>query len=205
MIAGLMVPGRSVLHRLPAGWKLAGLAVLGGALFPLTSPWLLSAVAVAVALAYPACGLGWRRVWVQVRGLGLFLILIAASQAWVSGWSDAVVVTARLLALVLAASLVTYTTAMSAMMETLERLLAPTARLGLNPAALSFSLSLAIRFVPVLTGLAREIQEATAARGRGRAWAAMAAPLVLRALRLADQVSEAVEARGLDSAPQGRS
>ncbi|MBK1663517.1 cobalt ABC transporter [Rhodospirillum rubrum] len=200
MIAALYVPGRSILHRLPAGAKLLGLAVLGTVLFPVNNPWALCGLALAIFLVYPACGLGWRRAVGQLRALAFFLVLIAASQWWLAGWAEAVAVSARLVALVLAASLVTYTTSLSAMMAALEGPLKPFARFGLRPEVVSFALTLAIRFIPVLMGLAKETREAMAARGRERAWFALAVPMIIRALRLADQVTEAVEARGMDVA-----
>lgn len=205
MIAELHVPGRSLLHRAPAGAKLAGLALLGVGLFPLTAPGTLVALAAALALAYPACGLGWGRVVAQIRGLALFLGLIAASQAWIAGWAEAIAVTARVLALVLAAALVTYTTPLSALLDTLEQLAAPLARLGVPPTGLAFALGLAIRFIPVMLTLVEDSREALAARGRDRALTALALPLILRTLLLAEQVAEAVDARGLDSPTSPRS
>ncbi|MCF8479228.1 MAG: energy-coupling factor transporter transmembrane protein EcfT [Rhodospirillum sp.] len=205
MIAGMHVPGVSVLHRAPVGLKLLTLAALGAGLFFVANPWILGTCAVFAFLAYPACGLGWGRGWAQIRALTFFLVLIAGSQAWLAGWASAAEVSARLLTLVLCATLVTFTTPLSALMETLERTLAPLRPLGVHPQALAFALTLTIRFIPVLMGLAQETREAMAARGRERAWFAMAVPLVIRALRMADQVAEAVEARGLDAVIEGRS
>jgi biotin transport system permease protein len=204
VIAALHVPGTSVLHRLGPGIKLLALSGLGIGLFFVANPWILCACAVLALVAYPACGLGWRRAGAQLRALAVFLILIGATQAWIAGWTSAVEVCARLVTLVLAASLVTYTTALSALMETLERGLRPLAPLGARPQALAFTLTLTIRFIPVLMGLAKETRDAMAARGRERAWFAIAVPLIIRSLRLADQVSEAVEARGLDQVIEAR-
>ncbi|WP_413204659.1 energy-coupling factor transporter transmembrane component T family protein [Rhodospirillum sp. A1_3_36] len=198
MIAAMHVPGASLLHRTPAGWKLLALAALGTGLFFVASPWILGACAALAFLAYPVCGLGWGRGWAQIRAMAFFLALIAGSQAWLAGWASAMEVTARLITLILGASLVTFTTPLSALMETLERILTPLRHLGVQPQALAFALTLTIRFIPVLMALAQETKEAMIARGRERAWFAMAVPLVIRALRMADQVAEAVEARGLD-------
>ncbi|CCG08035.1 energy-coupling factor transporter transmembrane component T family protein [Pararhodospirillum photometricum] len=198
MIDALHVPGRSWLHRLPAWLKLAGLAALSTGLVLVDDLWLLLGGLATVTLAYPLAGVGrrlGRLLWSLVPLVGL----IGLSQAWVMGPEAGAVVCARLTPLILAATLVTYTTSLSAMMAVLEGLLRPLRVVGLEPRAVAFALSLTLRFVPVLAGLARESREALAARGRDRALTALVQTLLLRALRLADQVSEAVEARGLEA------
>ncbi|GEO80861.1 energy-coupling factor transporter transmembrane component T family protein [Pararhodospirillum oryzae] len=199
MIGSLHVPGHSLLHRLPAGVKLLGLSALGLALVFTPDPWILLGALGVVFLAYPLSGLGWRAPVRQGLGLLPLIALIAGTQAWLVGWQDAVMVSARLAALLLSATLVSLTTPLAATLAVLERLLAPLAWLGLAPRAVAFALGLTIRFVPVLGGLLRETREAAAARGRDRVAWALLVPLILRALRLADQVSEAVEARGLET------
>ena len=57
---------------------------------------------------------------------------------------------------------------------------------------------LGIRCVPVVAGLAREVREAQIARGAVRDIRAFAVPLLVRALRDADAIGEALVARGFD-------
>jgi biotin transport system permease protein len=52
--------------------------------------------------------------------------------------------------------------------------------------------------VPVLTGLAAEVRQARRARGAGRSVRAFAVPLVIRTVRYADRLGEALIARGVD-------
>ena len=65
-------------------------------------------------------------------------------------------------------------------------------------AALLLVLALAVRSVPVLVGLAADVRQARAARGAERSVRAFAVPFVIRALRHADRLGEALAARGVD-------
>jgi biotin transport system permease protein len=67
-----------------------------------------------------------------------------------------------------------------------------------DPERVALVLALAVRSVPVITELAAEVQQARAARGAERSLRAFAVPFVIRSLRHADRLGEALEARGVD-------
>ena len=58
--------------------------------------------------------------------------------------------------------------------------------------------ALGIRCVPVVIGLAEEVRDAQRARGLGASPRAFAVPLLVRSLRHADALGEALTARGAD-------
>ena len=201
MIATLYVPGPSPLHRVPAPVKLLALMGLGTVAFLVTRPEFLAAGAAVIAASYTLGRVPLRTVWTQARDLAPLLAMMAVAQTWFAGGEVAAATTARVLGLVWAAGLVTATTPFSAMMDSLERALAPLRPLGVAPARVAFALTMTVRFVPLLQGMLQETRQAQAARGLGRNPVALAVPLTIRALRLADRVAEAVEARGaLDAA-----
>ena len=76
--------------------------------------------------------------------------------------------------------------------------LRPCASSGSIRAKISLMISLAIRFVPLLVDLVREIQAAQRARGLERSIAAVAVPLIVKTLRMASVLTDAIEARGYD-------
>lgn len=195
MIAALHVPGPSPVHAVPAGAKLLALALLGTLAFTVASLPATIAGALAVAALYPLGRVPLGQVWRQARNLAPLLGLMALAQAWFDGPAMAAMTVARVLGLVWAAGLVTATTPFSEMMAVLERALAPLRRLGVPPARVAFALTMTVRFVPMLQGMIEEARAAQAARGLGRNPLALAVPLTIRALRLADRVAEAVEAR----------
>jgi len=196
MIGALHVPGPSPIHALPAGAKLLALALLGTLAFMITRLPVAVAGAIAVAALYPLGRVPLAEVWSQTRNLAPLLGLMALAQSWFDGPVPAALTVTRVLALVWAAGLVTATTPFAAMMAVLERALAPLRPLGVPPARIAFALTMAVRFVPTLQAMIEEARAAQAARGLGRNPLALAVPLTIRALRLADRVAEAVEARG---------
>ncbi|WP_062017317.1 energy-coupling factor transporter transmembrane protein EcfT [Aureimonas sp. AU4] len=195
MIADLYRPGRTPAHRLPAGAKLAALAAIGTVLFLFPADWL-SVGALALALATVGAMLGWRFAGRTLRTSAPIILLVAGFQFWFAGGESALVFGSRLAALLLLAALATATTRPSDIAAAIERLVAPVLRpLGVDPARVGLAVGLAIRFVPVLAAVASEIREAQAARGLDRSLVALAVPLVVRTLKMADEIAEAIDAR----------
>jgi biotin transport system permease protein len=93
------------------------------------------------------------------------------------------------------------TTRVVDLLEVLEWLLGPFRRLGVDPERVALVLALAIRAVPVVAGLAGQVRDAQRARGLTASPRAYAVPLVVRSLRHADALGEALVARGLDDPP----
>ena len=114
----------------------------------------------------------------------------------------------RLLALVLAAAVVTATTRVTAMVAVVERVCAPLRWVGVRPARVGLVLAMTLRFIPLVAERADRIREAQAARGgrvRGlRAVTTTVVPLLVQVLQLAHTVSEALDARGADDEPPRR-
>lgn len=205
----LYVPGRSPVHRAPAGVKLLALSGLGVALFARPS---LPAAAVGLA-AVTATGWGAARLPLRVLGAHLrpvlvWAVLLVAVHAVAADVVGGVATALRLLALVLAAAVVTCTTRVTALVAVVERLCAPLALVGVSPARVGLVLAMALRFVPLIADRAARVHEAHAARGgslRGvRGTAALVVPLLVQVLRLAHTVGEALDARGADDVPAGR-
>ncbi|WP_182885135.1 energy-coupling factor transporter transmembrane component T family protein [Microbispora sp. H10885] len=197
-LTGAYVPGGSPLHRLPAGVKLAGLAVCCTVLLLLRPPAALAAAAVVVAALYAVSGVGAAAAWAQVRPVRWFALVLFGMQLVVADLSGAVSSTLRVVLAIALAGLVTLTTRTSDLMAFLERCLAPARFAGLDPFRLSLLLSLTLRSVPVVAELATRVREAQRARGVERSPRAFAVPLVVGALRHADALGEALAARGLD-------
>ncbi len=195
---GAHVPGDSPLHRAPAGAKLAALAAGMLVLGLLRSPAAVAAGLGTVAALVVVAGVGARAVLAQLRPLAWVLAALVPVQVWFSGPRAAAVATGTLLAGVAAAAVVTLTTRTEDLLDALVRALGPLRRVGVVPERIALVLALAIRAVPVLAGLARDVQEARAARGAERSVRAFAVPLVIRSLRHADRLGEALAARGVD-------
>jgi biotin transport system permease protein len=191
-------PGTTVVHRLPAGLKLSLLAALGIALAVLDRWWqplvLLGVVLACYAIArLPVAGL-----LALLRPLLWIFIAVGIFHAVLSGWQAVVDVLVSLIALVLAAGLVSLTTSMTELTDVLLWLLRPLRRFGVAPERVALLISLSVRSVPVIGALAQEVRDAQRARGLGSSVRAFAVPLLVRSLRHADALGEALVARGLD-------
>ena len=177
------------------GAKLLLLPAAGTALFLSQSPVAMALALGATLLLYPSAGLSLRLAATQLRPALVALAVLFLVQVWFSGWALAATVAMRLAAMILLASLVTLTTRMSAMVDTLERALEPLRPIGVDPAKVSLAISLAVRFIPAIGAVAGEVREAQRARGLERSVVALAVPLLVRTLKMADEVAEAIDAR----------
>jgi biotin transport system permease protein len=205
----LYVPRVSPVHRLPAGWKLLGLAGLSVLVFAVpTLPVVLAVLAGVVQL-----GLGVARLPVsvlvrQARAVAWWLVALFVLHALVTDVRTGAVTALRLLALVLAAATVTATTRVTEMVAVVERVCGPLRWLGVRPARIGLVIAMALRFVPLISERADRIREAQAARGgsaRGlRGLTTTVVPLLVQVLQLAHTVSEALDARGADDVPLHR-
>ncbi|MCU1647798.1 MAG: Energy-coupling factor transporter transrane protein EcfT [Nocardia sp.] len=188
---------RTPVHSAPAGVKLLVLAVTGTGLFFVSSMvWLGVALVVALGL-YRVARIPWRVTGRSVLGIAPFLALIMLAQVLFTGWQSGVLVGERVLTLVLLANLVTLTTRTSAMIETIEKALRPLQPLGVRPDRVGLLVAMTIRFIPVIREQAEMVRAAQRARGIERSTVFLV-PLLIRTLRMADQVGEALDARGLD-------
>lgn len=195
---GLYLHRDSPVHRLPAGGKLLALAVGATLSMFVADPWTLVLALVPCLALFPLARLPWSAALDQLRPLLPVLVLLFAVQALFAGWEDGVRITARFALLILMSALVTLTTRASDMIDTLERALGVFRPLGLNAGKLSLMLALTIRLIPVLLDLIREIRMAQSARGADRSPHALLIPLMVKILRMADSLGDALEARGYD-------
>lgn len=196
MIA-LYRPGTGIVHRAPAGLKVAVLAV--GALFLSIypqDPVTISVALLLVAGLYGASGLPlrillgeiWRLRWIIVLLAAALWVFVSPVAAWVS--------TGRVVTVLLLAGLLTLTTRMADLLGVLQRILRPSRRVGVDPEAVSLTMSLALTTIPVVAGFAARVREAEQARDV-RLGIRTVVPLLVLALKHADEVGDALAARGM--------
>ncbi len=195
---GLYVPGSSPLHRARAGLKLSAMVAAGvGSVF-LDEVWQVAAALAVVLVGYAVAGLSPRTAAGQLRPLLWVGLLTAGFHVVVSGWERAAVVVGVLAALVLVAALVTLTTRTTDLVDAVVFACRPLRVLRVDPERIGLLIALGIRCVPVVVGLAEDIRDAQRARGLTASPRAFAVPLIVRSLRHADALGEALSARGLD-------
>jgi biotin transport system permease protein len=205
----LYVPRASPVHRTPAGWKLLALAGLSVLVFavptlPVVVGALVGVVVVGLAVARLPAGVLLR----QGRAVLWWLVALFVLHSLVTDVLTGTLTVLRLLALVLAAAVVTATTRVTAMVAVIERVCGPLRWVGVRPARIGLVIAMALRFIPLISERADRIREAQAARGgsvRGlRGLTRTVVPLLVQVLQLAHTVSEALDARGADDVPVRR-
>ncbi|MEJ3657185.1 energy-coupling factor transporter transmembrane component T [Actinomycetes bacterium KLBMP 9759] len=194
---GLHHAGGSPLHRLGVGWKVLALLVLASGTFALSSPVWLAVVVAAVALGFAVARIPLRRCWTAARGVLVIAAFLFLVQWWLIGLDQAAVVGLRVVATLTAAALFTLTTRVDAIVAMLERRLAPLRRFGVRPGGVALLVGLMVQAVTTLSRIAGEVREAQRARGAERSVVAFAVPLLVRTVRHADELGEALAARGM--------
>lgn len=189
----------TVLARLPAGPKFAVLFGAGIGLYLITWWPLLTGTSAVAAGCLLATREPIRRLLRPVIGLVIIIGAVVIMTGLSSGWQPAVISGLRLITLCLLAYAVTLSTSFAEVLRLFERILAPTAQVGLNPARMSLALSLTVRFIPQLRATYDQIREAQYARGLQHRPVATLVPMIIRTLQSAEQISEAIDARAYDT------
>lgn len=196
MMEPLYQEGASRLHRLPAWLKLGGLVAAGSLLFLAHRLDVLGAACLAAVLLLAATGVGLATVWRHVRGMVLILAVLAVFTTYFNGYAAALEMVLRVVALVTLALAVTMSTRTADLIEVCEQVLRPFEKLGwIDAGRVALALGLTLRFVPEIWRNYQEIREAQAARGLGSHPLAVVVPLLVRTLKRAEEVADAIDAR----------
>lgn len=193
---GRQMTGSSWLHRLPAPVKLLLLVAGGAMIFPVTDRSLLLVCLAAVLSLYASLRVEGLRQLLYLRPLLWLLVFFLGLHGLAGTWETGLSAVLRLLVMVLAANLVSVTTRMDDMINAIRPVFAPLRWIGLSPQKPALAISLVIRFAPVLLFVYGSLSDAYRARtGRATSWR-LIAPLALQAVRMSENVAEALSARG---------
>ncbi|CAD5997972.1 energy-coupling factor transporter transmembrane protein EcfT [Agreia sp. COWG] len=191
--------GTSLVHRLPTGIKL--ISFLGVSLViatTVTNPWHIVAALTFVMAAYALAGLDVRVMTDQVLAVRWVILFMLVPQLLFLPAHVAVTNTARVALIVVLAALFSITTRIPDLLDAAERALAPLRRFGVRPESVALTFALTITSVPVLAGFASTIRDAQRARGIPAHRVSFAVPLLIMSLRHADDLADAISARGIE-------
>lgn len=192
-------PGTSWLHRMPAAAKLLGLgAVIVAMTVWVDSPARLGVVAGIVLAGVLSARLNAWELILQLRQVLWVVGFIFVLQVVLTDWRRALVVCGVLLLAVCLAAMVTLTTRTADMLDAATRAMTPLARFGFPVRHVAVALALTIRSIPLLVEIVQQVDEARRARGLRVTPRIVFVPVIVGALRAADDFGEALIARGLD-------
>ena len=195
---GVYVPGTTIIHRLNPSIKFVSLIV-----FIIASTiWAHTLTHAGICLAAPLLLLAVAKippkiVWGQLWPPLPFLLFLGAFNWWQQGWEKALVVTLVIMSSIGMAAVLTLTTTIAEMLEALEKALAPTARFGVPVESISLAISLTIRLIPLQFATVGEVLDARKARGADFSITAFGAPVMIRSIRRARVIGDALLARGV--------
>ena len=223
ILLGLYLPLDSPLHRLDIRVKLPGFFLLLSGLLISKNPWgYLLSLALTLSLAFisrlPSSVIisPLRRLWpfllivLLINSLflkeGEALFSLGIFSFYSQGFSQGLRIILNLLLIMALSSILTATSSPREITQGLSSLLSPLALLGLPVDELAMILSIALQFIPSLLQETRTIKKAQRARGadlssknlrrRLDSFFALVIPIFISAFRRADDLAQAMEARG---------
>ena len=213
---GQYIPTGSFLHRLDPRAKLFSLLLVISAIFPSEGIIALMFWIFLLFLAVHTSKVSWLIVLQSARPV-MFLVaftfvfnLIAASWSrdFVQGVYTSVFTASRLLVLMMFAVLLPLTTAPLELADGLDAMLSPLGRVGFPAHECAMMIGMALRFIPLLMQETDKIIRAQVSRGarldqgnifqRVRAFVPVLIPLFIIIFRRAEEIAEAMEARGYE-------
>lgn len=210
------------LEGVDARVKVTLLLVATAALFAARAPWALAMWAMLCLLVLRASGIGGKAVARALKPVALlFAFIVCANLVSCDGSADvaiagsvgistvgaarAATAVARIIMLVCLALSVAASTTPTKLAHACTSLMRPLGHIGVPIEDVGLVLSMALRFIPVVSEEAGRIRLAQRARGvnfdegsvlrRVWAWAAVLTPLVVGLFRRADRVAESMDAR----------
>lgn len=195
---GVYVARTSIIHQLPPMLKFCFLIV-----FILATSIFIDASASAVLSVLFVAGLyilGKIPVRIAVQQLWPplpVLLALGAFQWWQNDLEKALVTVFVIFAAVMLAMLLTLTTTIDEMMEAMERSLRPFARFGVPVDTIVLAFSLTMRLIPLMLATVYEVLDARKARGATFSIAAFGTPVLIRSIKRARNIADALMARGV--------
>lgn len=218
---GQYIPGTSPIHRLDPRTKILWTIILMVVVFMIQSlPEYIMMGAFTIALLlisnvpikYSLKGLKPLVLILLITALlniffvgGRPLVTLGPVIITYEGVIAAIKLFARLVMLVMTASLMTLTTTPMAMTDGIEKLLKPSEKIGVPAHEIAMMMSIALRFIPTLMEETERIMKAQASRGadfdtgslfsRVKSFIPVLIPLFVSAFKRADELAEAMESR----------
>lgn len=221
----------SPLHRASAAAKLVGLLPCVALVVLASSALELAAVALGVAALVAVSRVGWRDAARAAWALRWFLLMVLVLNALLFSDVDPIIVfgpahltaaglaqgariVVRTLLILVLGTLLTATTRPQELVSGVRSVLSPLARLGLPVEVVALAVGVTVQFVPTLLRESRQLIRAQEIRcgsvathgimRRAVSYIRLLIPMFVSAVRRADELSVAMEARGYRlSTPRG--
>ncbi len=219
---GQYFPGKSLLHKMDARVKIVLTLAFLVVIFLCKNFWSLGLMAAFLFGGVCISGVPFKMLFKSLRGILLIIILtgvlnlfyatggnvlldLGIAQITDKGVYTAIFMAVRISCLIIASSLMTYTTTPTMLTDAIERLLSPLKIFKIQVNTLAMMMTLALRFIPTLIEEIDKIMNAQKARGadlesgnlieRAKALVPILVPLFVSSFRRAYELAFAMECR----------
>ncbi|WP_427007658.1 energy-coupling factor transporter transmembrane component T family protein [Pseudarthrobacter sp. H2] len=194
------VPGKSLIHRSPLWLKFLLVLGCGMASFLIADWGVAAGVLALMSGVFLLSGAGAARLVRAVRPLLPVLLAIGLFQWWQLGAPTAARIVLNVLVCVVAASILTATTPVQALLDGVASLARPFRRFGADPERFALTIAIMLRSIPFIAGAYAGVRDSARARGLERNPRALVLPVFITTVAFARQTGEALAARGLGEA-----
>ena len=167
-------------------------------LFFIKNPIVMFSIFAALLIIYFSVG-GFKFLWVGLYQLKVtipFIIILAFWHLYLDQLDRGVTLIFRLISAFLIANLFILTSKIHDIILAIQKYSFYLKNFGINPHAVSITIGLFIRSIPILKQRAKNLMLAQSARSTKRSFWRISVPLAISVLDDADHVSEALRARG---------
>ena len=221
---GQYYPVKSVIHSLDPRTKILATVLIIAFTFVSKTYLGLLICALFIALVTILGKIPFKKVFSSLKAVGFIIVFTfllntfffkeegaepflkwGIIQLYWGGINRAFFMALRLMLLIIGAGLMTFTTSPIELTDGLERLMSPLKKIGFPAHEIAMMMSIALRFIPILTEETDKIMKAQAARGavfdegslfkRAKAIVALLIPLLASAFHRAIELASAMEAR----------
>lgn len=220
---GQFFPGNSVIHRMDSRFKIVLEILIVVILFVAQNFWGLGISCAFILMIYAASGISFRLMLKSLKPVlpiiiftaVLNLLFVKGTDAplvsfWVINIYEKGIITSafmllRIVFLIIAMSLLTYTTSPIVLTDAIESLMKPLKKVKFPVHELAMMMTIALRFIPTLIEETNKIMMAQKARGasldtgglikRARAMVPILIPLFISAFKRANELATAMECR----------
>lgn len=202
------IPKKSCVHQLDACAKLALLLAFSVALFCVHTWWGIGVFAVvlfAVMITSRIPLKNYLKTLMPALAILVFIWICNSIPFEAERSLNALTYASRIALVIMASFVITFTTTSTQLTDAIASILSPLRILRVPIDDIAFTLSLALRFIPLLFEQLKEIKTAQVSRGarfdtgsiwrRLKTWLVVLIPLFIGFFRQADTVAEAMDAR----------
>ena len=218
---GQYFPGKSAVHRLDPRIKLLALILYIVTLFIADGVASYALCALFLVISIAISKIGFKMIFRSLKAIIIIVLFTALLNLiytpgetlwsfWIisvsrEGLRTAIAMSVRIILLVSASALLTYTTSPMSLTDGLEALLSPLKKIKVPVHEFSMMMTIALRFIPTLIDETEKIMNAQKARGadfdsgnilkRAKALIPVLVPLFVSSFRRADELATAMECR----------